>query len=77
MDKDVTGLAVERAARTLGRVKELFNKRVPYGPNRVSMTSTEARKLLGAMSETGRLSMRRSMGDDAWNKLLESLYNGR
>lgn len=77
MDKDVTGLAVERAARTLGRVKELFNKRVPYGPTRVRMSPVEARRMIQGLSPDAKSRMIMNMGLDKWTELMTELYNGR
>lgn len=74
MKKDVTGLAVERAAQTVKRVRELFQMRVPYGPTRVKMTPKEARRFWEKMSPEARLRYAQTMGIDEFMEMIGRLY---
>lgn len=76
MKKDVTGLAVERAAKTLGKIRQLFNERVPYGPTKAQMTPKEARRLIQGLSPEAKSRMMEQMGPDKWVELMTRLYNG-
>lgn len=74
MDKDITGVAVERAAKVLSRVKTLFNIRVPYGPARAKMTPKEARKFWENLSPDARLRFAQSMGLNEYMDMIGRLY---
>ncbi len=41
MKKDITRLAVERAARTVHRALERVREQVPYGPDRAAILRSE------------------------------------
>ena len=75
MEKDVTGLAVDRASQVLARVRKAFNVRVPYGPSRAKMTPKEARTLIQNMSPEAKSRMMSSMGTEQWAKLMAELYH--
>lgn len=76
-EKDITGLAVERAARSLGRIREVFNRRVPYGPTKAKLSPVEARRLIQGLSPDAKSRMMMNMGPDKWTELMTELYNGR
>lgn len=46
VDKDISRVAVERAAHTIARVKQSVRDTVPYGPTKVKYTPGELRKAL-------------------------------
>jgi hypothetical protein len=45
-EKDITGLAIERAQKTVqGALKE-FRRKVPYGPKQIKLTPKEFRRAI-------------------------------
>ena len=75
MKRDVTGMAVEKAAKALARIRQKFQDRVPYGPGKVSMTSAEAKRYLDKLSQAQADSFK-SMTVDEWDSVLRRLYGG-
>ena len=61
MDKDISRVAVERAAATLVRVKRAVQGTIPYGPSKVKLTASELRRTL------------QSSGPDSITRLMQYL----
>ena len=74
MEKDVSGLAVERAFQVIQRVKQNFAQRVPYGPTKAKMTPREARRFIQNMEPGLKESFKQRMGPEEWDTLMGRLY---
>lgn len=77
MQKDVSRLAVERATKMIGLVRESIKKKMPFGPGKVQLEPKEARLLIQKMSPQAKERLVSSMGSDAWDTLMRRLYGGR
>ena len=77
MQKDVSRLAVERAIKVIGLVRESIKARMPFGPGKVQLDPKEARLLIQKMSPSAKESLVAAMGSDKWDELMGRLYGGR
>lgn len=72
--KDSSRIAVERAVTVIGKVRAIVKNRMPYGPDKVSMSPREARQFISKMDGEARLALSEKMGPEAWDDLMDRLY---
>ncbi len=75
-ERDVLGESMKRMLGSVGRARERMQTRVPYGPLRQNLSSKEARLAIQNLDPMTKQEMRRGMGDDQWETLMEKLYGG-
>lgn len=70
MKRDITRLAVERAAERLAEAKRRVKERVPYGPDKVQLTPSELRERISKMGAVEVDALVKELGAQEFLKVL-------